>query len=200
MKKGMLALLLICVCSMAFAQENEETDEKEKFFKKENLFTGGNLTLSFGRQYTALGIGPYFGYSLNKYVDVAATVNVNYNSQRDNIYLDDRFRQTTIGPGAFARIYPLRFVFAQVQYEHNFIKQKYIYPSTFVDPSEIKKVDLNSVLIGAGYAGGRDKYNKSFFYFSVMWDVSRLQNSPYTDNLNRAVPIIRAGYHFALFQ
>jgi len=33
-----------------------------------------------------------------------------------------------------------------------------------------------------------------------MWDVLKDENSPYTDNLNRAIPQIRAGFNIGLFQ
>ncbi len=200
MKKLLIFSLLLTTSLVSLAQDKEDEEEVKKGFKKENLFLGGSLQLSFSNNFTALGISPYFGYSINRFVDVAASVGVNYISQRDNISLDDRYRQTTYGPGAFVRLFPVKFLFAQVQYEHNFIKQTYKYPNTFNLPDEKNNVDVNSVLVGGGFAGGRDRYNKSFYYFSVMWDVSRLPNSPYTDNQNRAVPVIRAGYNIALFQ
>jgi hypothetical protein len=33
-----------------------------------------------------------------------------------------------------------------------------------------------------------------------MWDVAKNENSPYKDDVNRATPVIRAGYNIALFQ
>ncbi len=200
----MLALS-ISIAATSYSQgrkyEKEEAEkEVEKGFKKENLFTGGNVQLSFANRTTALGIGPFFGYSINRYIDVAASVNVNYISQRDNIQFEDKLRQTTIGPGAFVRVFPINIIFAQVQYEHNFIKQRYKYPSAQNLPDETATVDVNSILVGGGLATGRSQYNKSYFYFSVLWDVTRLQNSPYTDAANRAIPIIRTGYNVALFQ
>lgn len=205
MKKTLVLLLSICIMTASYSQgrkyEKEEAEKEEvKGFKKENLFTGGNLQLAFGNNTTQLGVGPFFGYSINRYVDVAASVNVNYVSQRDNIQFDDKLRQTTIGPGAFVRVFPINIIFAQVQYEHNFIKQRYKSPPNQNQPDQTGSIDVNSVLVGGGLATGRNQYNKSFFYFSVLWDVSRVQGSPYTDGANRAVPIIRTGYNIALFQ
>lgn len=200
MKKMMLAAVLFLLCNQSWAQEFAAEEPVEKGFKKQNLFTGGSLNLSFGNQVTALGLSPYFGYSINKYVDVAATLGWNYISQRDNIYNGDKLRQTILGPGAFVRLFPVKFLFAHAQYEHNFIRYKYIPPTTLGQPSEITHLNANSFLIGGGFASGRDQYNKSFYYISVLWDVSKDANSPYVDNQNRAVPLIRAGYHIALFQ
>lgn len=183
----------------AFAQETENPTVTEGGFKKENLFTGGDVLASFGNQYTNIGLGPFFGYSVNKYLDVAASLNFNYSSQRD-YYTTAKLRQTNFGPGAFVRVFPVKFIFAQAQYEHNFISQRYKSPSGSNVPDQVAKFDVNSMLVGAGLASGRNTYNKSFGYISVLWDVLRLQNSPYTDNLNRAVPIFRVGYNIALFQ
>lgn len=199
MKKLLIATLILAASFSGFAQDEEE--EKKGGFKKENLFVGGDLTLGFSNLYTAVGINPYFGYSLNKYVDVAASFNFNYISQRDYSEYGDKVRQTIYGPGAFVRVYPFRFVFAQAQFEHNFVKVKYIPANnSVIYLPGTNHVDANSFLVGAGYAGGRSAYNKSFYYFSVSWDLIRNRNSPYVDGLGRAVPIIRAGYNIALFQ
>ncbi|MBK8611802.1 MAG: hypothetical protein IPL84_18210 [Chitinophagaceae bacterium] len=204
MKKVFLVLILTGCFFITKAQDEENGGEEKKGgFKKENLFVGGDITLGFSSGYTALGASPYFGYSLNKYIDVAASFNVNYISQRINDgFTDygDKLRQTVYGPGAFVRVYPFKFVFAQAQFEHNFVKVKYL--ATDISPylSYTESVDANSFLLGAGYAGGRGDDSKSFYYFSISWDLLRNSNSPYVDELGRGVPIIRAGYNIALFQ
>lgn len=202
MKKFMTVLILVSATYIAKAQDEEkESSERKGGFKKENLFVGGDVTLAFSNGYTVLGASPYFGYSINKYIDVAASLNYTYTSQRDILEYGDKARQTQYGPGAFVRIFPLKFLFAQVQYEHNFIKVKY-FPAnnSVVYLPSTDRVDANSLLLGIGYAGGREEDNKSFYYFSISWDVLRNPNSPYVDGLGRAVPIIRAGYNIALFQ
>ncbi len=197
MKKTLLSIILIVVSFSIFAQE----EESEKFFKKENLFTGGTVNLSFGNLSTALGVSPFVGYSLNKYVDVAATLGVNYISQRDYNVVGDKLRQTVYGPGAFVRLFPVKFLFAQAQYEFNLIRQKYIPAAGSGYSLDKLKLDAHSVLLGMGIASGRSfPYQKSYYYFSIMWDVANAPYSPYKDNLKRAVPIIRAGYNIALFQ
>lgn len=200
MKKALIASMLLVVFFNAVAQEENKSEEKKGGFKKENLFVGGDLTLGFSNLYTALGINPYFGYSLNKYVDVAASFNFNYISQRDYFIYGDKVRQTLYGPGAFVRVYPLRFLFAQAQYEHNFIRQKYIPANNSGYLPSTEHFDANSFLVGAGYAGGRSEDNKSFYYISISWDLIKDKNSPYVDGLGRGIPIIRAGYNIALFQ
>jgi hypothetical protein len=179
--------------------EKEEKSEKTRGFKKQNLFTGGGISLGFSNGTTSLGLIPHFGYSLNKYIDVAASLNFNYISQRDFNVFGDKLRQTIIAPGAFVRLFPVKFLFAQAQYEHSFIKLKY-HPadnSGFISFTE--KFEGNSLLVGAGYAQGRDDGN-TFYYLSLMFDVGKSRYSPYKDELGRNIPIIKAGINVALFQ
>ncbi|NOT90398.1 hypothetical protein [Ferruginibacter sp.] len=200
MKKIILGALLLVTVITVNAQNEEEKDGKKKLFKKENLFTGGSVTVSFFSGGTVLGLSPYFGYSLNKYIDVAVSANVNYTSIRDAYYSGDKSRQTVIGPGAFVRLYPVKFIFAQAQFEQSFIKEKYIYPSNLAFPTETTSYNVSSFLVGGGYCNGREGTGDVFYYFSVMWDLKKDINSPYVDGLGRTVPIIRAGLNIPLFQ
>ena len=183
----------------SFAQKNEKENDEKKGFKKENLFTGGSATLAFSNIYTAIGISPHFGYSLTNWADAGVVLNFNYQSQRDYFDYGDKLHQTTYGPGAFVRLFPIRFLFAQVQYEHNFITSKYFPVVQGAIPSQFND-DENSLLVGGGYAGGRAPGNNSFYYFAVLWDVLALPGSPYVDGLGRGIPIFKVGYNIALFQ
>ncbi len=195
MKKMLFVLLLSALVFHSIAQE-----KKERKFKKENLFTGGDLTASFYSGGTVLGVSPFFGYSINKYIDVAASLNFNYISQRDYIDYGDKIRQTDYGPGAFVRIFPVHFIFAEVQYEHNFMRQRYIPASNSLYAPGVIHFDANSLLVGGGYTLGRRDGGNTFYYFSVMWDVARVAESPYVDGLGRSIPIIKAGINIGLFQ
>lgn len=204
MKTKCLVVFFVFLCA-GFALHAQDDDEIEKGFKKENLFTGGTLNVSFGNQFTALGISPFFGYSVNRFVDVAASLGVNYISQRDitGYNVNDKLRQTIYGPGAFIRLFPVNFLFAQAQYEFNLIKYKYIPPPGSGQPTEKYNYDAHSFLVGPGFASGRNKENKSYYYITVMWDLGNALYSPYKERTNngvRAVPIYRAGYNIALFQ
>ena len=198
--KKLAGIIVVMAMAVSLQAQEEETETKTKAFKKENLFTGGSITVSFFSGGTVLGISPYFGYSVTKFIDVAVSGNVNYTSVRDVSSYCDKARQTVIGPGAFVRLYPVRFLFAQAQYERNFIKEKYFYPSNTALPSETTRYSASSFLIGGGYCSGRQEPGDIFYYFSVMWDVKKDALSPYVDGLNRSVPIIRAGLHIPLFQ
>ena len=198
MKKIFLVLFLSTLSTAIFAQREEKDDEEEKVtgFQKDKLFTGGDLTLSFYTGGTTIGVSPYLGYSLTSWLDAAVSLNFVYQGQRD--YNDDKYRQTNLGPGAFVRIFPINFLYAQAQYEHNFISQKYI-PRGGGGTYKYK-TDVNSLLLGAGYSSGRGEGNNTYYYFSVLFDVAQLPNSPYVDSYGRLIPVIRAGINVALFQ
>jgi hypothetical protein len=202
MKKILLNVALFTLMlNIASAQEKEKEDkeEKEKGFRKENLFTGGSISLAFYNNTFLVGGSPVLGYSITNWADAGIVANYNYTSYRDYQYVyNDKLRQSVYGGGAFARVYPVRFLFLQGQIEHNWIKQKYI-PNIGV--SESYTTDANSMLIGGGYTTGRfGKGGGPFFYVAIMFDVSGSENSPYTDAYGRTIPIVRGGLQVPLFQ
>jgi len=206
MKKISLTILSVIFTVISFAQD----EEGEKGFKKENLFTGGNVTLSFFNGTTILGASPIFGYRIANWVDAGIVFNYIYSGQRDVQEFDDKVRQSVYGGGVFTRIYPVPFLFIQGQFEHNFTKLKYIPAPGSIQYQPYKEtVDANSFLVGAGYTQGRGPGSNTFYYLSVLVDIIKDQNSPYVElayNGNtgsyrvRAVPIIRAGINIGLFE
>ena len=206
-RKGLLlALTAFIVCSVA-AQDNEGEGGG---FKKENLFTGGSVTLSFFNGQTLLGANPVLGYKLSEWADAGLAFNFVYSGSRDYYEFNDKVRQTVKGPGVFARLYPVRFLFVQGQFERNFTTLKYIPAAGSVAYSrDTRKTDANSLLLGAGFAQGREQGSTSFFYISLLFDVLKNINSPYV-NVNfpnnpgaqrvTMAPIIRAGVSIGLFQ
>ncbi|HLG38687.1 MAG TPA: hypothetical protein VI461_03425 [Chitinophagaceae bacterium] len=210
MKKFFLsAITLLLITDILFAQDEEK---EEKGFKKENLFTGGSITLSFFNGQTLLGANPIFGYRLADWVDAGIGFNFVYSGARDYYEFDDRVRQTVYGPGVFTRLYPISFLFAQAQFEHNFTTLKYIAaPGSVFYTNDKIKASANSLLLGAGFAQGREKGSNSFYYISLLFDVLKNVNSPYINvdyNPNNPsaqpritmAPIIRAGLNIALFE
>ncbi len=206
MKKtlAIVSLLTVIFTTTVYGQE------EEKGFKKENLFTGGSVAVSFFNKQTLLGANPIFGYKLTNWADAGLAFNIVYNSSRDYQMFDDRMRQTVYGPGVFARLYPVRFIFLQGQLEHNFSTVKYIPPAASGIGSSKWTTGANSLLLGAGLAQGRAPGSTSFFYISLLFDVLKNENSPYVNvsvNPNNPsqrrvdmIPIIRAGVNVGLFQ
>jgi hypothetical protein len=214
MKKVFFVLVLSGIVSGLMAQEGKKKEKEKQHgkFRKENLFTGGGVNLSFSNYTTVLGASPVFGYSINRWVDAAIVANFNYSSDRHATYYDpnslsyyysdDKLKQTIWGPGAFIRAYPVRFLFAQVQAEENFTAQKVIYADG--SPTQKDNFSAFSCLVGAGYCSGREGVGSLFYYVSVMADVAKNINSPYVEQLSNGkvnvLPIIRAGLQVPLFQ
>lgn len=201
MKKKGLIIFFICLTSVSLFAQDREGDESEKGFKKENLFTGGSISLAFYNNTFLVGGSPVFGYSLTNWADLGLVVNYNYTSYRDVSYYgsNDKLRQSVYGGGSFIRIYPVRFLFAQAQFEHNFIKQKYIPAGS--GSSTVEKYEANSFLVGGGYTTNRyADSGQPFFYVAVLFDIAKSTYSPYTDAYDRAIPIVRAGVQVPLFQ
>ncbi|HET9057256.1 MAG TPA: hypothetical protein VFN30_10455 [Chitinophagaceae bacterium] len=199
MKKNLFVIILVTSFFVAQAQD-------EKGFKKENLFTGGNISLSFGGDFFVIGGSPIFGYKLSEWADAGVVANITYTSQRDYFTFDDKLRQTTYGGGIFTRLFPVNFLFAQAQFEHNFTTAKYIPSDNSYLPFR-ETVDANSLLVGAGYTQGRQPGSNTFFYVAILWDVIKDENSPYVSIVNngvitsvRSYPIIRAGFNIGLFE
>ena len=190
---GLLLLLFLAVG----AQPGSKHSKKDHLEK--NLFTGGSLSLAFYNNTFMMGGSPVLGYSLTNWLDAGVVVNYTYTSYRDyNGRLNDKLRQTMIGGGAFARVYPVRFLFAQAQLEQNSIRQKYIPVGGVI---EKVSVSASSTLIGGGYTSGRQgRRGNPFFYLAVLFDVSGDVNSPYTDSYGRAIPNVRGGLQIPLFQ
>ena len=198
MKQIFLILLISCCTLSLIAQKEADTTAAETEshgFKKEYLFTGGAINLSFFNGVTVLGASPQLGYSLTHWLDAGILFGYTYSSQRDNF--NNKLRQTIIGPGAFVRIFPVDFLFISTQFEHNFIRVKYI-PVGGI--SEVNKVNISSLLLGAGYTSGRQGRNSPYYYFSVSVDILNKLNSPYTDQYKNVLPVIKAGFNIPLFQ
>jgi len=207
-----IAYLVIALSLVAVSASAQDEGPEEKGFKKENLFTGGSVTVSFFNGQTILGANPILGYKLADWVDAGLAFNYVYSSTRDYIEYDDKLRQTVFGPGVFTRLYPISFLFVQAQYEQNFSKVKYTpAPGSTSYGSSSSNENAGSLLLGGGFASGRQPGSTSFFYISVLFDVLKNEHSPYVDlSYNPAnpsakprvdmVPIVRAGVNIGLFQ
>lgn len=197
MNRLLLVLALSASVSAGFAQSNEE--ESTGGFRKDRLFTGGSISFGLSNNTFQTGANPVFGYSIANWIDAGVVVNYNYASYREVYAYNDKIRSSTYGGGAFTRIYPLRFLFAQAQFEHNFIREKYIPGNGGL--KETNNVEANSFLVGAGLA--TERYagdSRPYFYLALLFDVLNNDFSPYRRSDGKAMPILRAGIQVPLFQ
>lgn len=197
MKRLFLAFFFISSVQLLSAQE--DTTGERRGFKKENLFAGGTVSLGFGSNYFQIGANPMFGYSLNRFVDAGLVVNYLHTAYRDYSFAVERLRQNLYGGGVFARVYPVHFLFAHGQIEHNFIALKALPYNG--GAAEKYHESATSLLVGPGYTTGRQPgVGGAYGYLSVMWDLMDDENSPYVDNVGRKIPVIRGGIIVPLFQ
>ena len=190
MKKSLLFLMMFTSSFILFAQNSEE-DEKEKGFKRDQLFIGSGINLGFFNGFI-VGLNPEIGYSLNRFVDVGIGTNVNLITQNDP-NSPTTYRQWTFGGGPFVRIWPVNMLFVGGQFEYNSISYSVksggdiVYKENRTAPS---------ILVGAGY--GNRTLGGNQFYTSIMVDVLRNPNSPYIDSYRRLQPVFRTTFLFYL--
>jgi hypothetical protein len=188
MKKFLVTILAAFVALCSFAQQN---DDKERGWKRENLFIGTGINLGFFNGFV-IGLNPEVGYSLNKVIDAGVSTNFSYISQND-LYSPTTYRQTVVGGGPFVRIWPARMIFLGSQFEYNTINYSV---KTNGDIAFKDNRSAPSLLIGIGY--GSRTIGANQFYTSVFVDVLKDGNSPYVDQFNRMLPVIRTAFIFYL--
>jgi hypothetical protein len=211
MKQLLLSIVFATFMLSAFSQEDEKPkrlskEEEPGHFKRENVFIGGGVGLGFssstyGSNFN-IGITPEIGYSLNNWLDLGVSLNLNYYSYNYGYTGGGTTKQRSFnyGGGAFLRAYPLQEFFIQVQPEYNFISTKLSYSNN----SGVLRLNQKapSFLVGLGY--GRRIVGQSGFYTAILLDLGQDNSSPYrqvtTDaygnatGTTQAIPVIRAGF------
>jgi hypothetical protein len=152
MKTMKIILLLSFITFSVVSQAQNNKDDESKGFQKERLFTGGSVNVGFSNYQTILGVTPQFGYNVTDWLDAGITFNFNYSSIRDYNIPRDKLRQTVYGPGAFVRLFPVRFLFASAQYEYNMINLKYIPAPNSGYSGDKYSLNANSFLVGGGFS------------------------------------------------
>lgn len=198
---------IICVCfatTQLFAQgatpTYEEGETPHSGFNRNNIFLGGSVSLGFGTGYFNVGGNPEVGYSFSEWLDAGLAVNLSYYSTKYYDYSGYSTGTTqksfNYGGGVFARVFPIRNVFLQVQPEYNWSHYTISDNSSGVTQKSTLHVGAPSLLAGIGYA--QRIVGASSFYTVLMFDVNKDPNSPYRNYDGSFIPIIRAGFNFYL--
>ncbi len=208
LKKSLIVLLLFSAGYGATAQRYYREGEREQRgrnsyvddqtyddgFKKEHLFIGGNIGLGYDSYSFNAGISPEIGYSFTSWLDLGALVNLNYTSIRPDYYYNDNIRQRSFnyGAGAFARVYPLPFLFFQVSPEYNWIHYTLTDFNSTPHQSETLDTKAASLLVGIGY--GQRMVGRSNMHIALMIDLLNNAQSPYRDGNGALIPVLKAGF------
>jgi hypothetical protein len=188
MKSIYILLLVLVFSTSSFAQQD---DVKDRGWKRENLFIGTGINLGFFNGFV-IGLNPEVGYSINKVIDAGISTNFSYVSQND-LYSPAVYRQTVVGGGPFVRIWPVSMIFIGSQFEYNTIAYSEKNGSNVINKA---RLEAPSLLVGIGY--GNRVIGGSQFYTSIFIDVLKDAKSPYIDQYNRMLPVIRTSFIFYL--
>ncbi|HEY9007316.1 MAG TPA: hypothetical protein VIM75_14345 [Ohtaekwangia sp.] len=140
MKKTLITLLAMSVCTLAMAQWGEE-DMSDKPTLRERLFTGGGFGLSFSNYYDFVSVSPLVGYKITP--KLAAGVQVQYRYTKYKQFTP-KFSTNDYGISPFVRYSIYAPIFLQAEYEY----LNYEYPIT---TSESIRKTYNSFLAGGGF-------------------------------------------------
>lgn len=178
MKKIILAACLFTMFSAVAVAQDEPEEPKEKGFDKSKLFIGGNFGLGFGNVSTLVNVSPQIGYRFNKYLAAGVGINFIYSSYKYNYQTTDEYKEQygVAGLNVFGRVYPIQYVFLQVQPEANYTwgKQKF---TNYDFEQKLDSKIVPSLLGGVGAAiptGGR-----GYFLISANYDLLQNARSPY---------------------
>lgn len=197
-KKILLSVVAMIFFSKLFAQDSPgiPTDEDLKGFKKQNIFIGGAINLGFASNSFQIGAVPEIGYSIAQWLDAGLGLNINYYAERADPYYNGniQYHNLNYGGGPFIRLYPLRFIFLEGQFEANWIK---VHSKQIPDgPTYEHTYNSTSFIAGIGYT--QRVIGQGSFYTMIGMDLLNNANSPYRDYNGYAIPIIRAGFNFYL--
>lgn len=190
MKKWMLGLFILFSCA-AVAQDDPDMEVEPKGFQKDKLFVGGNIGLTFG-SFTFINVSPQVGYRFNKTLAAGIGINGIYTSQKffTNGQEDYKISQGIIGLNVFGRVYPVDFLFVQVQPEANYRFGKIKYYQSNLPETKLDALIVPSLLLGGGIvipSGGGS------LIISMSYDALNRPNSPYGNR-----PVYNIGYNFNL--
>lgn len=173
MRKYLLTTCLLAMFSVvAVAQDEQEPESKG--FDKNKLFFGGNFGLGFGNVSTLVNVSPQIGYRFNRYLAAGAGINFIYSSNKYE-WLDYKEQYGVAGLNIFGRVYPIEYIFFQVQPEANYTwgKQKSL--------SSDAEYTLDSKVVPSliGGVGAAIPAGRGYFIVSANYDLLQNERSPY---------------------
>jgi hypothetical protein len=105
---------------------------------KDRLFTGGNIGLQFGTV-TFIDVSPLIGYRITDKISAGVGATYQYYRYKDRFY---DFSTNVYGGRVFGRYFFTEYLFGHAEYEYLNLEAFDFFR---------RRVDVNSVLVGAGY-------------------------------------------------
>jgi hypothetical protein len=139
MKKTILTLIALSLCTLAMAQWGDE-EMSDQPTLRERIFTGGGFGLSFSSYYDFVSVSPLIGYKVTP--KLAAGIQVQYRYTRYKEFTP-KFSTNDYGISPFVRYNVYSPFFLQAEYEY----LNYEFPVT---TSESIRKKYNSFLAGGG--------------------------------------------------
>ena len=173
MKKCLMVACLFAMFSAAAVAQDEQEEPKQGF-DKSKLFFGGNFGLGFGNVSTLVNVSPQIGYRFNRYLAAGAGINFIYSSNKYE-WLDYKEQYGVAGLNIFGRVYPIEYLFFQLQPEANYTWGKQKSLST----DEEFKLDKKIVPSLLGGVGAAIPAGRGYFIISANYDLLQNDRSPY---------------------
>jgi hypothetical protein len=121
---------------------NSKSTSSIKTNLSERIHIGGNLSGGVANDYYFLTVAPRVSMDVTKWFVPGATVVYMYSQETG----DNRVTTNTYGAGVFTDIYPIKYVFGHVEYQHLWYDQKVQGGS---EPGKLN-FDDNFLLMGVG--------------------------------------------------
>jgi hypothetical protein len=176
MKKYLLTACLLAMFTVVAVAQDEQEEPENRGFDKSKLFVGGNFGLGFGNVSTLINVSPQIGYRFNRYLAAGAGINFIYSSYKYQ-YSSPSYKEQygVTGLNIFGRVYPIEYVFLQVQPEANYTWLKYKFDNGEPDLKLPNKI-VPSLLggIGAAIPAGRGA-----LIVMAQYDLLQQERSPY---------------------
>ncbi|WP_315820640.1 hypothetical protein [Paraflavitalea speifideaquila] len=187
MNRKSLLIAIVFLTTFCVATQAQD-DEPKRGFDRNKLFFGGNFGLGFGGNSTLVNVSPQIGYRFNPYLAAGAGVTFLYSSYKYR-YTNPQYKENygVAGLNVFGRVYPIEYLFLQIQPEMNYNWGKF----KFYDGRPDQKLDGKIVPSLLGGAGAAIPAGGGAFIIMVQYDLLQNDRTPYG---NRA--FYNFGYNF----
>jgi hypothetical protein len=195
MKTSLLILAILGMVVTSTSAQQRKSSSRADIGSR--IWVGGSINnnLRFGGGTFSFGLTPMAGYTIVPNVSVGPFLRMEYYYERNPIGQSSfvRYSSLDLGPGIFARADVFRQFFAQVEFEHAYLKRA-VYDNTgfpVIDANgKVMKetIEQNYVYIGAGYSGGETVQYGISLHYNILDDFFSLR-FPWDYRITIKVPL-----------